>query len=47
MSKGALGELLKASPEKFNLMIKNIPKSEKPKILKFLQERLKLLENLR
>ena len=47
MSKGALNELLRASPEKFNIMIKNIPKSEKSEILKFFKARFALLENLR
>ena len=47
MSKGALNELLRASPEKFNLMIKNLPNSEKPEILNFLKNRLSQLENLR
>lgn len=47
MSRGALKELLSATPEKFNLMIKNMPKSEKPEILHFLQNRLSQLENLK
>ena len=46
MSRGALKELLRASPEKFNIMIKNVPKSEKSDILKFLKERSALWENL-
>ena len=47
MSKGALNELRRASIEKFNSMIKNVPKSEKAEILKFLKERSALWENLR
>jgi len=47
MSRGALRELLKVSPEKFNLMVKNMPTSEKPQVLHFLQNQLFLLENLR
>ena len=47
MSKGALKELRRASIEKFNIMIKNVPKSEKAEILKFLQTRYTLWENLR
>jgi len=46
MSKGALNELLRAHPTKFNIMIKNLPKSEQPETLKFFQEKLALLENL-
>ena len=46
MSKGALNELLRASPTKFNIMIKNAPNSEKPEILKFLKAKFALLENL-
>ena len=46
MSKGAIKELLKASTEKFNIMVKNIPNSEKPEILRFLKERSALMENL-
>ncbi len=46
MSKNALKELLVASPEKFNIMAKNMPDSEKPEILLFLQKRYNLLENI-
>ena len=46
MSKGALKELLSSSPEKFHLMVKNAPVSEKPEILHSLQKRLSQLENL-
>ncbi|KKK70789.1 hypothetical protein LCGC14_2920480, partial [marine sediment metagenome] len=45
MSKGALNELRRASIEKFNSMIKNLPGSEKPAILNFLKERSALWEN--
>jgi len=47
MSKGALNELRRASIEKFSIMIKNTPKSEIPKILKFFKARFALMENLR
>lgn len=47
MSKNALKELLTASTEKFNIMIKNMPNSEKPGILKFLNNQKSLLENLK
>jgi len=47
MSKGALNELLSASSTRFNIMIKNLPKSENPELLKFFKARLALLENLR
>ncbi len=46
MSKNALKELLTISSEKFNIMVKNMPNSEKPQILKFLKSRIFLLENL-
>ena len=46
MSKNALKELLTISSEKFNIMVKNMPNSEKPEILKFLNTRKSLLENL-
>jgi len=46
MSKSALKELLIVPSEKFNIMIKNMPNSEKPAILRFLNTRLFLLENL-
>ncbi len=47
MSKGALGELLKVSPEKFNVMVKNMPESEKPNLLNFLLKRYSLVLKLR
>ncbi len=47
MSKGALHEMLSAHPEKFIIMVKQSPNSEKPEILKFLQSRLTLLRNLK
>jgi len=47
MSKGALKELFHANLEKFNIMVKNLPKSEKPEILKFFKEKSTLLENLK
>jgi len=46
MSKNALKELLVASPETFNIMVKNMPNSEKPHILNVLNNKLFLLENL-
>ena len=46
MSKNALNELLVATPEKFNIMVKNMPDSEKPQILNILNNKLFLLENL-
>ncbi len=46
MSKNALNELLTVSSEKFNIMVKNMPNSEKPEILRFLNTRKSLLENL-
>ena len=47
MSKAALKEIFHAPSDKFNIMIKNTPPSEKPEILKFLQQHLSLLENLK
>ncbi len=47
MSKGALNELRRASIEQFSIMIKNVPKSEIPEILKFFKARSALWENLR
>ena len=47
MSKGALNEMLRASNEKFNIMIKNLPDSEKPELLKFLIHRYTLVTALR
>ena len=47
MSKGALNELLKASNEKFNVMVKNLPVSEKPELLEFLRRRYTLVVSLR
>lgn len=43
MSKGALNELLTASNEKFNIMIKNLPASEKSGLLEFLTKRYALM----
>jgi len=47
MSRGALRELLSVTPEKFNVMVKNMPKSEKPQLLKFLTKRYSLVLGLR
>ncbi len=47
MSKGALGEILKVSPEQFNVMVKNMPHSEKPNLLEFLLKRYSLVLALR
>jgi len=47
MSKGALNELLQASNEKFNVMVKNLPESEKPELLQFLTHRYTLVVALR
>lgn len=47
MSKGALKELFHANLEKFNIMIKNVPASEKPEILQFFKEKNTLMENLK
>ena len=44
MSTGGLRDLLRASPEKFNRMIKDVPTSDKKMVLNFFQNRLKLLE---
>jgi len=47
MSKGALKELLTASNEKFNIMVKNLPDSEKRGLLEFLTKRYSLMVALR
>jgi len=44
---GTLGELLKVSPEKFNVMVKNMPQAEKPDLLDFLLKRYSLVLALR
>ena len=46
MSKNTLNEILLVTPEKFNIMAKNMPDSEKPEVLLFLQKRYDLLENI-
>jgi len=47
MSKGSLNELLKASSEQFNVMVKNMSQSEKPDLLDFLLTRYSLVLKLR
>jgi len=47
MSKNALGELFQAPIDKFNIMVKNLPSSEFPGILRFFQDRYSLLVNLK
>lgn len=46
MSKGALKEIFLLTPDDFKIMVKNIPNSEKNDLLKNLQKKLTLLENL-
>ncbi len=46
MSPAAICELIRANLEKFRIMIKDIPNSDKKSLLKALTFRVKLLENL-
>ena len=46
MSKGGMKDLLKASLEDFDIMVKSLPSSEKPEVLRFFKERYNALENL-
>ncbi len=47
MSKGAMSELLKASLEKFERLVKNVPISERKEIIQSLEDRAKILEDIR
>ena len=47
MSKPALKELLQATNEKFHIMVKNMPETEKSTLLEFLTHRYTLVASLR
>ena len=44
MSKGAMKELVRADSEKFELLINDIPHSEKQQIIKYFARRVIILE---
>jgi len=46
MSRGALGELLRASIPRFIILCADIPTSEKKSIITNLQNRVQIMENL-
>ena len=45
MSKGALGELLRASVSEFNKLVSDVPESEKIHITRDFEKRVTLLED--
>lgn len=46
MSTGAIQELIRANLKKFQIMIKDVPNSDKKSIFNALTLRIKLLENI-